>query len=140
MTSKVKQRIFILSSKEISVLFLLNLSLIAFAFTLGIHLSKKLRSPEFQRPPESVNKAEAATENTPNQVELSEQSQNIEENLEQDLKRNLHDEVVKTGIKLKEPRQIHLPKNAKHKDAGATTLSESNPTTHSHRTSHSGDE
>lgn len=140
MTIKARQRLFIFSSKEIASLFLLNLSLMSFAFTLGIHLSKKLRSPEFQRSPESVNKAEAANENTPNQVELSEQSQNLEENLDQGLKKTLHDEVVRTGIKLKEPRQIQLPKDAKHEKAGATTLTESKPTTHSHQKSHSGDE
>ncbi len=124
MSLKYKQKLFIFDSREIGALLLLFASGLAFAFTLGVHYTKQLRNPEKTQSKEPFKPVEESAEAVPSQVELTEQNQKIEESLSESLQKDLHDEVVKTGIRLKVSRQVSLPKTTRGHEGGATTLKE----------------
>jgi hypothetical protein len=124
MALKYKQKLYIFDSREMLVLIILILTLAGFAFTLGVHYAKQLHHPEKFEAKDKIRPVEASPESVPSQVELTEQGQKIDESLNESLKKNLHDEVEKTGIKLKAGRQVNLPKTPKSQEAGATTLHE----------------
>jgi len=128
MRSNYKPRFYIFEPSEISIILALLGSSLLFSFTLGVHYTKKLihaGTNESQAAiKEKTTPAKASLEVAPSPVEIKEQTQNINQSLDDSIKKNLHDEVEKVGIKLKSGRQINLPKATKKSNGGATTLNQ----------------
>ncbi len=122
MAFKYKQKLFIFDAREMVVLLFLISTFALFTFTLGVHYAKQMQHPEQFATKDRIKPVEASAEAVPSQVELTEQSQKINESLNETLRKNLHDEVSKTGIKLKDGRQVNLPKETKSPEGGATSL------------------
>ncbi len=126
-----KQRLFIYDRKEMGVLVLLGVMVALFAFTLGVHLGKRVAlykpvssADHGQAEPGSGTLAPLQTlpDQVPNRQELAEEAKGVEHAAEEILDRRLHEEVARTGIKLDEPKPVELPKAAVSKKGGATTL------------------
>ncbi len=107
-----KQRLFIYDRKEMGVLILLAIMVSVFAFTLGVHLGKKVG---LKMPAEGGDTPAAATQHDelPNRQELTEHGKGVNAAVEESLNQALHDEVGRTGIKLEVPRQVDLPQTSK---------------------------
>jgi hypothetical protein len=111
-----RQRLFIYDRKEIFVLLLLGLLVAVFAFTLGLHLGKRV---EVGAGPAAVNHSDShkAAETVPDQVphakEFEGQTEAPVQQTDEVLKQALHDEVTRTGIQLEQPRQVDLPENTR---------------------------
>ncbi len=105
-----KQRLFIYDRKEMGVLILLAVMVSVFAFTLGVHLGKKVG---LKMPGQGADTHSAATQGDelPNRQELTEHGKGVQQAVEESLNQSLHDEVGRTGIKLEVPRQVDLPSN-----------------------------
>ena len=118
-----RQRLFIYDRKEMGVLVLLGLVVALFAFTLGVHLGKRIgpRGAISQLPIETIPIPTQA-DKTPNRQELTEQAKGVSLAVEESMNQVLHDEVARTGVKLDTLRQIELPDKAHNKTGGATTL------------------
>lgn len=136
-----KQRLFIYDRKEIMILVILGLTVTAFAFTLGVHLGKRVGPKNVATHPGDAVPAETMPDQIPNRQELVEQAKGIPQAIDESLNQALHDEVAKTGIKLDTPRQVELPENARSKTGGATTLTPPTPTLHKpeHKAEHKAD-
>jgi cell division protein FtsN len=123
-----KQRFFIYDRKEVGVLLLLGVMVAVFAFTLGVHLGKRVTGKSAANPhatpsegvsPVAETTSTAETEHAMTQptavpsamVAASEDAVN----------QATHDEVSRTGIKLEESKQLELPEKSHSKNAGATT-------------------
>ncbi len=124
MRLKYRQKLFIFDPKEMIVLVFLFIATTIFTFTLGVHLAKQLRNPEKIDSKEKIKPVEATSDEIPSQIELTEHAQEINESSHESLQKSLHDEVEKMGIKLKSGRQVHLPKNTKSPEGGATQFRE----------------
>lgn len=122
MSNDKKHHVFLYDRKEIYVLVLLGIMIAVFAFTLGVHLGKKVGGKEGAAHLQDHAAIETSQDELPNRVEIAEQSRGVNEATDQALNRALHDEVAKTGIKLEEYRQTELPDQSKTPVAGATTL------------------
>lgn len=125
-----KQRFFIHDRKEAAVLVLLAVMVAMFAFTLGIHLGKRVASakgaanplavasPLAEAPaaePEVVGEPQTLASGSPPAASTGEEA------VEDTATQALRDEVARTGIKLDRPRQVNLPEKPVSKNAGATT-------------------
>jgi cell division septation protein DedD len=117
-----KQRLFIYDRREVVILVTLGLTVATFAFTLGVHLGKKVTSHSLNSPTAEVPQTATLQDNLPNKQELTEQARSAQAAADEELSHTLHEEVEKVGMKLKTPRQVDLPSNAKSQAAGATTL------------------
>lgn len=117
-----KQRLFIYDRREVVILVTLGLMVAAFAFTLGVHLGKKVTGKTALSATAEVPQTGTLQDNLPNRQELTEQARGAQQAADDELSHTLHEEVEKSGIKLKTPRQVDLPSQAKSKNAGATTL------------------
>jgi cell division protein FtsN len=123
-----KQRFFIYDRKEVGVLLLLGVMVAVFAFTLGVHLGKRVTgkaspsghgvptetSSPVTEAPSLAETEQAMTQPTavpPAMVEASEEAIN----------HATHDEVSRTGVKLEDSRQLELPEKTKSNNAGATS-------------------
>lgn len=109
-----KQRLFIYDYKEIGILVFLGVLIAVFAFTLGVHLGKRVRPQTIT----GVQHAEPAPiptveDHLPPPQELSEQSSETGKAVDQTLNQSLHDEVQRTGVKLDTPRPVDLPTEVK---------------------------
>jgi cell division protein FtsN len=120
-----KQRLFIYDRKEMAVLTLLGLMVALFAFTLGVHLGKKVNPGQTQKSTsDGVAPARTEPDQVPDNPEIVDQTVGAPEAVDEKLDQALQEEVSKTGIKLNEPRQVDLPKDAKSGAGGATTPAE----------------
>jgi cell division septation protein DedD len=117
-----KQRLFIYERREVLILVLLGLLVAAFAFTLGVHLGKKVITRSQPNSVSEVAQTGTLQDNLPNKQELTEQGRNAQTAADAELSQSLHDEVEKTGVQLKTPRQVDLPTKTQSKTGGATTL------------------
>jgi cell division septation protein DedD len=117
-----KQRLFIYDRREVSILVFLGLMVAAFAFTLGVHLGKKVTAHPLTPVTAEVPQTATLQDNLPNKQELTEQARTAQAAADEELSHSLHEEVQKTGIKLKTPRQVDLPSETKSGAGGATTL------------------
>jgi cell division protein FtsN len=117
-----KQRFFIYDGKEMGVLLLLGVMVAVFAFTLGVHLGKRV-GPKGALSPVAGDAELVATssDKNPNRQELNEQSKGAQQAADESLNQALHEEVARTGIKLDTPRQVQLPEKPHSENAGATT-------------------
>jgi cell division septation protein DedD len=119
---KGKPRLFIYDRKEMAVLTLLGVMVALFAFTLGVHLGKRV-NPARIATGESHDTLPAGTvtDKVPEPVDLNEQQKNALGAVEDSMRKALHEEVARTGIKLEQPRQVDLPGDTKSRIGGATT-------------------
>ncbi len=116
-----KPRLFIYERKEMGVLIVLGSVIAAFAFTLGVHLGKKVGPLPTQATPSEAQMVLTKPDPVPNRQELSEQAKGAQQAADESLNQALHDEVARTGIRLDSPRQLALPEKPVTKNAGATT-------------------
>ena len=105
-----KQRFFIYGRKEMGVLVLLGLLVAVFAFTLGVHLGKRVIPKSASAPVADASTLPTLPDNVPNQQELSEEAKNTGQRADEALGQALHEEVLKTGIKLDQGKPMELPK------------------------------
>src|SRR5262245_49468076 len=119
-----KQRVFIYDRKEMGVLTLLGVMVAVFAFTLGVHLGKKVAAQP-KNPAQTGETAPVATvpDQVPEARDLHEQAKGVEQAADETLSQSLKEEVGQTGVKTEKPVQVDLPKKPKTENAGATTLS-----------------
>lgn len=118
-----KQRFFIYDRKEVGVLLLLGVLVAVFAFTLGVHLGKKvsgkgavITGTHFESASTVTEAADVAHDqvlNQPSGVPVS--------GTEDMMSQALHDEVIKTGVRLEDTHQVELPSKTKSSNAGATS-------------------
>lgn len=117
-----KQRLFIYDRKEMGVLILLGVMVALFAFTLGVHLGKRIGPTGVVDEADDVISAPTQPDENPDRQELAEQGKGVPQAADETLNQSLHDEVARTGIKLDTPRPVELPEDARSKEGGATTL------------------
>jgi cell division septation protein DedD len=118
-----KEQLFIYGRKEIAVLVFLGVLVTVFAFTLGVHLGKKI-APATVVHSGDTRAIVTEADQIPDRVELTEQSKGAPKAADEALDQAAHEEVARTGIKIDKYRQIELPDKAKSKNEGATTLSD----------------
>lgn len=121
-----KQRFFIHDRKEAAILVLLAVMVAIFAFTLGIHLGKRVASSKgAAHPLTSASPLSEAPESEPEVVSepnaAASGGASAENTPDESASQALHDEVARTGIKLDQPRQVELPEKAASENGGATT-------------------
>lgn len=115
-----KQRFFIYDRKEMGVLLLLGVMVAIFAFTLGVHLGKRVGPQAVAQGPGDAETVPTVPDKIPNRQELTEQAKGAQQAADESLNQALHDEVARTGIKMDTPRQLALPEKTVSKNAGAT--------------------
>ncbi|MBC7691580.1 MAG: SPOR domain-containing protein [Methylotenera sp.] len=121
-----KKRLFIYDRKEVGVLILLGVTVALFAFTLGIHLGKKVTPKDVTHVTTQISPVPMVSDQVPERFEMNEQAKDAPQAADESLSRSLHDEVEKTGIRMETPRAVDLPENTKSKSGGATSR-ESHP-------------
>lgn len=119
---KYKQRLFIYDRREITTLIALAVMLSVFCFTLGIHLGKRAGTRTLNAESTETSTVTTVGDTLPNQQELSEQAKGSDQTAEETLNQDLHDAVLRSGIKLDTRHQVDLPEKPKRPNAGATTL------------------
>lgn len=112
---------FIYDRKEVTVLTVLGVLVALFAFTLGVHLGKKVRGGLGSWTGPDAQSVDTATDKIPEPGDLTEQSKGAFGAVDDTLSHMLRDEVEKAGLKLDQGRQIDLPKGTVSKEGGATT-------------------
>ncbi len=112
---------FIYDRKEVTVLTVLGVMVALFAFTLGVHLGKKVRGGLGSWTGPDAQSVDTATDKIPEPGDLTEQSKGAFGAVDDTLSHMLRDEVEKAGLKLDQGRQIDLPKGTVSKEGGATT-------------------
>jgi cell division septation protein DedD len=117
-----KQRLFIYDRREVVTLVALGLMVAAFAFTLGVHLGKRVVAHTPGAELTAETELPTLQDSIPNKQELKEQSKDAQDVVDQELTRSLKQEVTQSGVKIKSPRQVELPSKPKSKTGGATTL------------------
>lgn len=136
-----RQRLFIYDRKEIVVLILLGALVAVFAFTLGIHLGKRVGPKSGGLPPSDTTPALTQQDADPSRQDISEHSKGTHEVADEAMNQALHEEVQRTGIQMQTPKAVDLPNEPKARNAGATTPVEA-PTrerAQGHAQDHSGD-
>lgn len=119
--AKSRQRMFIYDRKEVTVLTVLGVLVALFAFTLGVHLGKKVRGGLGSWTGPDAQSVDTSTDKIPEPGDLTEQSKGAFGAVDDTLSHMLRDEVEKAGLKLDQGRQIDLPKGTVSKEGGATT-------------------
>ncbi|MFL5815610.1 MAG: SPOR domain-containing protein [Bdellovibrionia bacterium] len=124
-----KQRFFIYDRKEVGVLMLLGVMVAVFAFTLGVHLGKRVTgkgAPAGHATPTTGVSPVAEVPSTAETEQAMVQPTAVPSAMvaasEDAVNQATHDEVTRTGIKLEDTRQLELPEKAKSKNAGATNV------------------
>ena len=125
-----KQRLFIYDRKEMGVLTLLGVMIALFAFTLGVHLGKKAGPKVVAEAPHDASTVPTVGDKVPERHELTDLNKNLSPVVDESLDQTLHDEVVRMGVKLDQPRQVELPDKPKSENAGNTTLGENTAPKH----------
>jgi cell division protein FtsN len=120
---KEKQRVFIYDRKEMGALILLGLMVAVFAFTLGVHLGKRVGGKNVAHTEAGeATPVETHSDKEPESKEIADQAKSAGQVADDSANQALHDEVERTGLKLDKGRQVDLPKSAKSDNAGATTI------------------
>src|SRR5579859_7542598 len=118
-----KQRVFIYDRKEMGVLTLLGVMVAVFAFTLGVHLGKKVtNTPKSASPVGDTAPVATLNDQVPEPREIHENAKGVEQTADEALSQSLKEEVKEVGVKTEKTVQVDLPKQPKSKNAGATTL------------------
>jgi len=126
------QRLFIYDRKEMLVLLLLGVMVAFFAFTLGVHLGKKVvvRSGNGAAVTAGHEATGVATtgDATPGKQDFQDAMKGATPPVvDETVNQALHEEVERTGLRLEQGKQISLP---------STTRSESKPATVEHKAEH----
>ncbi|HLD98805.1 MAG TPA: SPOR domain-containing protein [Bdellovibrionota bacterium] len=116
-----KQRLFIYSRREMGVLVLLGVLIAAFAFTLGVHLGKRVGPKSTVSSATFPAAVPTVEDEIPNPQEFAEHLKGTHLAADESLDQSAHDEVARTGLKLEVGRQVSLPRGAKSDNAGATS-------------------
>ena len=116
-----KQRFFIYDRKEMGVLLLLGLMVAVFAFTLGVHLGKRVAPKPDVSSTHQAEAVETLPDQVPNRQELTEQGKGAQQAADESLNESLKEEVDRTGLRLDTARQVQLPEQPLSQNAGATT-------------------
>lgn len=118
-----RSQIFIYERRELLILILLATTVAVFAFTLGVHLGKRVHSPaEFFSKTTAHAPVETAEDQLPTSVEISDQVTGIQRAARDILDETIKNEVSRTGVKLEPHRQVSLPEKTASANKGATTL------------------
>ncbi|MBL7714875.1 MAG: SPOR domain-containing protein [Bdellovibrionales bacterium] len=123
MLSNKKHGILIYERRELVAGTLLTLSLVALAFTYGLHVGKKVMpwTPELVfRDPKDHATLGTEIDGTPNRQELTEQGKVAPQSADLAMSEALFEETHTSGAKLSVPVQTELPDGSKSKNAGAT--------------------
>lgn len=119
-----KDKLFIYDRKEMGVLISLGLMVALFAFTLGVHLGKRVGPKSIATAPQATYPAVTVPDAVPERNEIAEQTKGISQKGDETLTQALRAEVLKTGLKLDIPRPLELPNNTinrkESKQAGYT--------------------
>ena len=115
-----KQYLFIYERKEILTLSLLGILIALFAFTLGVHLGKRVKSSIEEKTMASELIIPTVEDSIPSHQQLSDQNPAVPQSLDESAFKKLQEEVKQKKIKLDIPRQIDLPTKPRSKNAGAT--------------------
>ncbi len=94
----------------------------AFVFTLGLHLGKDLSKRESILNPLAKHGVSPVSDQSPGKGEIAEHSGAVADTIDEVVQRNLHREVVRTGLRLKHALPTDLPKTTAHTKGGATNL------------------
>lgn len=113
-----KQRFFIYDRREMGVLLLLGTLVALFAFTLGVHLGKRVGPKGAAEHGLEATTAATIGDKFPNRQELVEQGKGANQAAEESLNQALHEEVIRTGIKLDDHKQVRLPEKTRAEKAG----------------------
>lgn len=108
-----KQRLFIYDRKEMGVLLLLALLVAIFAFTLGVHLGKRVGAGEAQTDLAAATLAATEEDPVPVAQDLADQNRGAQVESDDVLDKAAHDEVGRTGLKASVRRQVELPEQSK---------------------------
>ena len=119
---KQKQVLYIYDRKEMIVLSLIIIVLSVFAFTLGIHLGKRVGPRGWVAKPGDTRPVNTIADEVPNRQDLVGRGKLAQQVLQESLSQELHDEVSRAGIKIDTQRQVDLPDNTLAPNGGATTL------------------
>jgi cell division protein FtsN len=121
-----KQKLFIYDRKEMIVLLLLGVVVSAFAFTLGVHLGKRVTPPLSEQMAQKEAQEEQGTEALPateealpDQAELNDKAAQAARVADAAMEDTLKDEVNKTGIQVETPKAVSLPSETKHTESQA---------------------
>ncbi len=124
-----KQRFFIYDRKEVGVLMLLGVMVAVFAFTLGVHLGKRVMGGKTAAPHATPSEGVAPVAESSSHAETEQamaQPTAVPSAMvaasEEALNEATHEEVTRTGIKLEDSKQLELPEKTRSKNAGATHL------------------
>ncbi|OFZ80846.1 MAG: hypothetical protein A2583_03165 [Bdellovibrionales bacterium RIFOXYD1_FULL_53_11] len=117
---KNKQLLYIYGRKEMVVLVLLGILIAMFAFTLGLHLGKKIESKRAAAQIDAVPLS-TSPDKLPNRAEINEQGKGTLSAVDDSLGQTLHEEVVRMGAKLDKPIPTELPDKPRAASGGATT-------------------
>jgi cell division septation protein DedD len=117
-----RQRLFIYDRKEIAVLFLLGIMVAAFAFTLGVHLGKRVGPKGMSPAGSDMPPVATLSDQLPNRVEIAEQGKGADKALDKVLDQRLKDRVDQMELHLETPKPVELPENTHSKSSGATTV------------------
>jgi len=116
-----KQRLYIYGRREIVILLFLAFMVTLFAFTLGVHFGKNIGGPKIETAKTETAVAGMGQDKVPNRQELAEQSVGVNQAADETMNQALHEEVVRTGLKLDRAMQVELPEKTKAPTKGATT-------------------
>jgi hypothetical protein len=121
MSSATNQpKLFLLTRGELLILSMISILLISIGFTLGVHLGKQLGSQMEASKIAKTTRIQTLDDQVPTRQELQEQSQGAQTLIQDVLQKTLYDEVTKSGLRLKTPRSVELPKESVSSNAGAT--------------------
>ncbi len=114
--AKTNHRLLIYDRREMTVLILLGVMVALFAFTLGVHLAKRVGGPVHvgAHGADSLP-AGTTTDKIPEPGDLTEQSKGAQNAVDDTMEQALHDEVQRSGLKLDQSRQVDLPRKARAK-------------------------
>lgn len=107
-----KQRFFIYDRKELWVLVLLGVMVAIFAFTLGVHLGKRVTTQTNVAHNGEVTPVQTLPDETLSKQELSDEAKHAEKTADETLHESAYEEVNKTGIKLDQAKPTELPSGA----------------------------
>lgn len=104
-----RSSLWVYDKKEMIVLVLLGGLVAAFAFTLGVHLGKRLYPKAADAAHGDGHVVPTQEEADPTRQEVSEAAAGNEAAAQEAMTEALRNEVSRTGLKLDEPKQVKLP-------------------------------
>ncbi|MBI2711573.1 MAG: hypothetical protein HYX41_01745 [Bdellovibrio sp.] len=119
---KHTQKLFVYQRKEIILIGLIGSLSLLFSFIFGIHLAKNLGTGTARTEENEVSALESSDDPGVSREELSDPGKDAPKIVEDSLNQELHEEVTRTGIRLRPSRAVELPTRTKSKTGGATQL------------------